>query len=357
MRKSVPLLLAILLSFALHALLVAFVMKTSPVPGEIPGPQPSEISLGPQIEPLPLEAASSEPQRQDASPAASPAVDLPPPVQDLTAAPVPEVTPLTPVETKENAETPSDAKTASAAGEVKRDSSAPEIRASAAADARLADAPQIQSRSPDIVAAQQPGEGSLFAPNAAEIVSLTPSPVGEALTLPAISSDDAIKPAAEASEVTPQTIGPSEPQSVIGAEPSPTVDRSNPANALPVQKARPLPPAPRPPPAQAPAQAQRGANEIYDPKVRGGYVSSLSSHLRRQLVFPSTGETGTVIVRFVLDRSGHILTRLIVGSSGSPSLDAAALAMVSRSAPFPVFPSGFGSSQLEVTLPIHFNAP
>jgi len=97
-----------------------------------------------------------------------------------------------------------------------------------------------------------------------------------------------------------------------------------------------------------------GEGEIYDPSVRARYSSQLFGFLRRRLVFPATGERGTATVRFILDRSGQIERLTLVGSSGSPTLDEQALAIVRRAAPFPRFPQGFGSSQLEVTLPVTF---
>ena len=61
-----------------------------------------------------------------------------------------------------------------------------------------------------------------------------------------------------------------------------------------------------------------------------------------------------VIVSFVLDRSGHILTSRITKGSGDSSFDEAALAMLRRADPVPPPPSLVADSGLTFTLPVIF---
>jgi protein TonB len=64
---------------------------------------------------------------------------------------------------------------------------------------------------------------------------------------------------------------------------------------------------------------------------------TVSEHVWRNGAFPSEaiGQKGDAGVTFVVDRSGKLISRALVESTGSPLLDAAALKMVERSEPFP----------------------
>ena len=93
-----------------------------------------------------------------------------------------------------------------------------------------------------------------------------------------------------------------------------------------------------------------------DGAASAGYAAGLAGRLRSHTSFPSGAPSGTVVVHFSVDRSGRLLARTLVRSSGSSLLDAAALASVDRAAPFPPFPPGMTRSRLEVTVPLAFRA-
>ena len=183
----------------------------------------------------------------------------------------------------------------------------------------------------------------------------------ETLSLPVISSDDGNSPAPE---LTPQQLNAADAQSVTDTGPDGEATRSDAGSLRNGGRARTVLPPRRPAAAaqkqqtsssrQAAYSSPRSRSEVYDPGVRVRYSGNFFAHLRRKLVFPTEGPSGTTTVRFILDRSGRILQSGVVGSSGSPELDAQALSIVQRAAPFPRFPDGFGSSQLEVTLPVTF---
>lgn len=67
----------------------------------------------------------------------------------------------------------------------------------------------------------------------------------------------------------------------------------------------------------------------------------ITDHVWRRRVFPpeAVGQTGDAGVTFVIDRSGKLISNALVESTGFAPLDAAALAMIERSAPFPKPPS------------------
>lgn len=68
---------------------------------------------------------------------------------------------------------------------------------------------------------------------------------------------------------------------------------------------------------------------------------TVTEHVWRNRVFPpeALGQKGDAGVTFVIDHSGKLISNALVESTGFPLLDAAALAMVERSAPFPKPPA------------------
>ena len=67
--------------------------------------------------------------------------------------------------------------------------------------------------------------------------------------------------------------------------------------------------------------------------------------------YPSSakGASGAATISFAIDRSGRLVSARLVGSSGSPALDAEAVAIVRRSSPFPPPPAGVAGG--------HFSKP
>ena len=78
---------------------------------------------------------------------------------------------------------------------------------------------------------------------------------------------------------------------------------------------------------------------------------------RRFYPLGANGESGSARVLFVMDRSGNLISRILVESTGSQVLDAAALAIVERAAPFPKPPPEVTEDQLRVIAPIIFHGP
>ncbi len=61
-----------------------------------------------------------------------------------------------------------------------------------------------------------------------------------------------------------------------------------------------------------------------------------------------------IVVSFVLDRFGHVLSTSIVKGSGDAAFDEAALEMVRRSDPLPQPPPAVADEGLNFTLPVIF---
>ncbi|WP_298242977.1 energy transducer TonB [uncultured Bradyrhizobium sp.] len=83
----------------------------------------------------------------------------------------------------------------------------------------------------------------------------------------------------------------------------------------------------------------------------------VSEHVWRNRVFPSNaiGQRADAGVTFVVDRSGKLISNALVESTGFAPLDAAALAMVERSAPFPKPPAEAKDDLQRITILMAFD--
>ena len=62
-----------------------------------------------------------------------------------------------------------------------------------------------------------------------------------------------------------------------------------------------------------------------------------------------------MLLGFSVDRSGRVLTRRVVQSSGHPDLDQEVMEMVMRAQPLPAFPPSMTQSELDLTVPIRLS--
>ncbi|WMT87954.1 TonB family protein [Pelagibacterium sp. 26DY04] len=86
------------------------------------------------------------------------------------------------------------------------------------------------------------------------------------------------------------------------------------------------------------------------------YPGQVASALSRAFRYPPNGRgaTGEAIVRFTVLANGQVAGATVVRSTGNAVLDQAALATVSRAAPFPPIPPAAGRSEWTFTLPLGF---
>ena len=91
-------------------------------------------------------------------------------------------------------------------------------------------------------------------------------------------------------------------------------------------------------------------------RERATWQKALMAHLDRHKRYPSdrTAKGAEILVGFVLDRMGHVLSASIVKGSGDPAFDEAALSMIHRSDPVPQPPPLVADEGLNFTLPIIF---
>ena len=97
-----------------------------------------------------------------------------------------------------------------------------------------------------------------------------------------------------------------------------------------------------------PTAAGNAAVTNYPGKVRGKISRAVGRISRRD----RTGAERDVTVVFTVTASGALGGLSIARSSGSPSLDLAALAAVRRAAPFPAIPEGAGRKTWQFTIPL-----
>jgi TonB family protein len=91
-------------------------------------------------------------------------------------------------------------------------------------------------------------------------------------------------------------------------------------------------------------------------RQRVTWEKELAAHFNKFKRYPADRvmKSAEVIVGFVLDRVGHVLSSRIVKGSGDASFDAAALAMLQRSDPVPPPPPLVADENLSFTVPVDF---
>jgi TonB family protein len=93
-------------------------------------------------------------------------------------------------------------------------------------------------------------------------------------------------------------------------------------------------------------------------RERVTWEKELAAHFNKYKRYPDdrSAEGAQVVVSFILDRVGHVLSSRIVTGSGDPAFDAAALAMLQRANPVPPPPPVVADEGLSFTLPVIFHA-
>jgi periplasmic protein TonB len=136
-------------------------------------------------------------------------------------------------------------------------------------------------------------------------------------------------------------------------QPPPPLDPSQ-AVIAPSEEQQPPIEQQKPPAPAVPARVKGAA-----PRVEPSWQTALVRHLQQYKRYPSDaqsrGEEGIVLLSFSIDRTGHVLTRQIVRSSGHRELDDEVMSMVERAQPLPAFPPSMPQAKLDLTVPIRFS--
>jgi protein TonB len=109
---------------------------------------------------------------------------------------------------------------------------------------------------------------------------------------------------------------------------------------------------PVPPPPVAAPQKETG-------QARESFEARLLSQLNRFKQYPRAARQahieGVVMLHFVMDADGKVLSAEIAKSSGRPLLDEEALALIRRAQPLPALPADFPTKTLDAVVPIEFS--
>jgi len=197
---------------------------------------------------------------------------------------------------------------------------------------------------------------------------------------PVMQEADAAPPDLVTAQPVQEQIAPTPPQEKpdVVAPPAPTQQAAppkvEPAKVVPEQKPAPVKPkvvrreakhpsdsvpAPR---TSAPSRAERRApmassiSAGASASVVAAYNQRVRAHLMRFHSYPpgSNGQRGVVYLSFTLGRGGQVLSSRLSGSSGNPTFDARALAMVRQAQPFPAFPLEITQGSMAFSVPVAF---
>ncbi len=107
-----------------------------------------------------------------------------------------------------------------------------------------------------------------------------------------------------------------------------------------------------PKPVNAAPARETAASESGTPSMStASWQSMVSARLNGVKHCPAGGGDGTASVGFAISGSGGVSGARLVRSSGNGEIDAEAVSMIHRAAPYPPTPSG---STISLTVPIHF---
>jgi protein TonB len=150
-----------------------------------------------------------------------------------------------------------------------------------------------------------------------------------------VTPNDVKKPVQEEAKVA--TVQTQASQESVAAEATATPSIEN------------LPETPR---SVAPAQGTGATAQ----RIRASWQKELMAHLDKHKRYPAERalKGAEIMVGFVLDRMGHVLSTSIVKGSGDAAFDAAALDMLRRSDPVPQPPPLVADEGLNFTLPVIF---
>ena len=149
--------------------------------------------------------------------------------------------------------------------------------------------------------------------------------------------------------VTPNEVKKVEDEAKVATVQTQASQESVAAEATATPSVENIPEGPR---SVAPAQGTGSTAQ----RIRATWQKELMAHLDKHKRYPADRvlKSAEILVGFVLDRMGHVLSTSIVKGSGDPAFDAAAIDMIRRSDPVPKPPPLVADDGLNFTLPVIF---
>jgi periplasmic protein TonB len=154
-----------------------------------------------------------------------------------------------------------------------------------------------------------------------------------------------------------RVVSPNDSRQPVKDDPTPATAAADPSQASPAVEQTAIPSvenADVSPRSIAPSPGT-GASAV---RERATWEKELAAHFNKFKRYPADRavQSAEVIVGFVLDRVGHVMSARIIKGSGDSSFDEAAMAMLKRSDPVPPPPSGIPDANLYFTVPVDFRA-
>ncbi|MBC2886886.1 TonB family protein [Ochrobactrum sp. CM-21-5] len=105
------------------------------------------------------------------------------------------------------------------------------------------------------------------------------------------------------------------------------------------------------------AANRRGENSASSGVNTNKWTAKMNAHMQRNTRFmqrKARNAKGRVVVNFVIDPSGNVLSVKLAGSSGNPAVDQLALEAARRASPVPAPPPAIAKARMPITLPLLF---
>jgi periplasmic protein TonB len=159
-------------------------------------------------------------------------------------------------------------------------------------------------------------------------------------------------------QITPLRPKPAEAIKPLQHQAVPTVITAPPPDVV-IQTIAP-PPMLAAPPATAPVTAApQAAPRDGAGQTRDSFLARLLAQLNRFKQYPRAAARahieGVVMLHFMMDAQGKVLSFEIAKSSGRRVLDNEALALIARAQPLPALPADFPTRTLDAVVPIEFS--
>lgn len=154
-----------------------------------------------------------------------------------------------------------------------------------------------------------------------------------------------------------RVVSPNDSHQPIKDDPTPATAAADPSQASPAVEQTAMPSVENAEPSPRSIAPSPGTGESAV-RQRVTWEKELAAHFNKFKRYPPdrTTQSAEVVVGFVLDRTGHIVSTRIVKGSGDASFDEAALAMLRRSDPVPPPPPAIPDANLSFTQPVDFRA-
>jgi periplasmic protein TonB len=193
-------------------------------------------------------------------------------------------------------------------------------------------------------------------PNILPAIAVTLAP--QEAASPTIQDQDiAVGPTMQQAEATPKEERKVEekPPDDVKQPPPPQqqADVTLPQQEQKIEKPEPQPVTPAPETRALPKNARLGE---FTEAGSNAYNALVFGHLQKFKRYPAAarGASGTVLVRFALNRAGEVISSEVTKSSGNGVLDREALDILRRASPFPPFPQVKPGAQDNYIAPVNF---